>query len=451
MIIKADNTQMNRTIIKNILMVGLPVALQSALVALLSLTDVVMVSSFGLDCTAAVGLASKWHMLVIMIMAGIAQACGILIAQFYGKNDQQGAKSVFVKSLKTGLLVLLVPVLALTVFPKIFLSVQTDSQDIIEAGSIYLVYCSFALLLTFFVVLCESAMRSSGDGVTPLVIGSVTILTNIFLNYCLIGGNFGFEALGVKGAALATSYARIFQIVLLCLFFYLKRHWLFNVKSSLLTDSVRVRLLRLCLSCSLSCVAFATAQMITQIIIGKTGTIELAAFCLLDPFFSLLYALFFGLSVAASVSIGGFLGKRAFDSAQYTAKAFLKYSSFIGALTGIAIYLLQGPIIRLLNFQENQFEIASFAITFEAAICTLCIFNLMLINGILRAGGQNTFTLVCSLISYWIISLPLMCGALLLGGSFYQIFPMLYSGEIAALFMLLYGYRRKKWLADLTV
>lgn len=59
--LKSSPSNINRVIVRNIVRVGLPVALQSMLVALLSLTDVVMVSSYGTESAAAVGLASKWH------------------------------------------------------------------------------------------------------------------------------------------------------------------------------------------------------------------------------------------------------------------------------------------------------------------------------------------------------------------------------------------------------
>ena len=56
----SPKSNINRTIARNIVRIGLPVALQSMLVDLLSLTDVVMISSYGTESDAAVGLASKW-------------------------------------------------------------------------------------------------------------------------------------------------------------------------------------------------------------------------------------------------------------------------------------------------------------------------------------------------------------------------------------------------------
>lgn len=69
-----------------------PVALQSALVAILALADVLMVSDFGQTATAAVGIASRWHFVAIMIMAALATATGTLVSQYWGATIKKPPK-----------------------------------------------------------------------------------------------------------------------------------------------------------------------------------------------------------------------------------------------------------------------------------------------------------------------------------------------------------------------
>lgn len=84
------------------------------------------------------------------------------------------------------------------------------------------------------------------------------------------------------------------------------------------------------MSCTASSVVFAVGAMIRQILVDKIGTIELATYCILVPFFYLMYALYYGLSVASSVTIGGLLGKKDFTGAKATAKSFLKWIGVLG-------------------------------------------------------------------------------------------------------------------------
>ena len=56
------------------------------------------------------------------------------------------------------------------------------------------------------------ALRAVGINKIQLVIGSITVLTNTTLNFILIFGHLGLPALGVQGAAIATSIARFLEL-----------------------------------------------------------------------------------------------------------------------------------------------------------------------------------------------------------------------------------------------
>ncbi len=126
--------------------------------------------------------------------------------------------------------------------PSYFILCQTDNKNVIAQGSTFLVWSSLVQLLTFFVSLCESNMRSTGDGFTPLVIGTISILLNIFFNFCFIGGHFGFSPMEIKGAAVATTLARVIQFVILIGFFVVKGLGIYKSISNPLPSTVISRL-----------------------------------------------------------------------------------------------------------------------------------------------------------------------------------------------------------------
>ncbi|HGE6141939.1 TPA: MATE family efflux transporter, partial [Vibrio cholerae] len=233
-----DNKDKN--LLSQTVRIGLPVAIQSALVAILSLADVLMVSNFGTEATAAVGLASKWHFVAIMLMAGLSTASGILIAQFWGKNDPTSAKTVTIIAIKAGTILLTPISVIFVVFSDHILHIQTNDMNVVRLGSEYLLYASPVLLLTHLVIVFESTMRSTNDAFIPLLIAVMTIAINIILNYGLISGNLGMPALGVAGAALATTISRIVQLAVFLSYFHIKRHWLQSV--SQLRDSATLRI-----------------------------------------------------------------------------------------------------------------------------------------------------------------------------------------------------------------
>ena len=130
----------------------------------------------------------------------------------------------------------------MTFMPSYFILCQTDNKNVIAQGSPFLVWNSFVQLLTFFVLLCESNMKSTGDRFTPLVISTITILLNIFFNFCFIGGNFALSPMEVKGAVVATTLARVIQFVILIGFIVVKGLGIYKSISNPLPSTVISRL-----------------------------------------------------------------------------------------------------------------------------------------------------------------------------------------------------------------
>ncbi|WP_155760071.1 MATE family efflux transporter [Vibrio natriegens] len=432
-----------------VIRLAFPVALQSALVAVLALADVLMVSDFGQEATAAVGIASKWHFVAIMVMAGLATANGTLVAQYWGKEDKAKAKSITFIAIRFGLLVMVPTTLILTLGSNWLMRLQTSDLIVITLGSDYLWYALPLLILTHIVIVVESTLRSSGDAITPLIIGSITIVLNIVLNYWLIKGGLGVPAMGVAGAALATTISRIVQLILIYAILTFRSHWLLCSNYG----EVSVGKFRgLAVPLALNSILWALGTMSYQMIFGHMGTTELAVFSLLSPFESLCYSLFFGLSVACSVIIGNMLGRQEFDDALSTSADFIKYVMVLGVTCGFLLYLIKDTVIELLGLnQPDLLSIASPALTILSVAITLRMTNMIIINGSLRAGGDNQFCLKMDLFAMWVIGIPLCAlAAYAFGFGFTTVFAMMLVEELIKLALCGWRYQQQRWLNDLT-
>ncbi|EKO3380598.1 MATE family efflux transporter [Vibrio fluvialis] len=445
-----DNKDKN--LLSQTVRIGLPVAIQSALVAILSLADVLMVSNFGTEATAAVGLASKWHFVAIMLMAGLSTASGILIAQFWGKNDPTSAKTVTIIAIKVGTILLTPISVIFVVFSDHILHIQTNDMNVVRLGSEYLWYASPVLLLTHLVIVFESTMRSTNDAFTPLLIAVMTIAINIILNYGLISGNLGMPALGVAGAALATTISRIVQLAVFLSYFHIKRHWLQSVSQLRDSATLRITYRRLAIPAVANSLLWAMGTMVYQTIFGHMGTLELAVYSTLGPFESLCYSLFFGLSVACSVMIGQRLGGKNYDDAFKTSVMFTKVFGLLGIISSAVLLLLQPLLLRLLAMDSEQFlPISKPAITILSIAVSLKMINMIMINGILRSGGDNAFCLRTDFVAMWLCGIPITAvGAFFMQMDFQYVYALMLIEELIKLFMCWRRYRTKVWLRDLT-
>ncbi len=442
-----------RSVLFNAFKLGFPVAVQSALVAILALADVLMVSDFGQAATAAVGLASKWHFVVTMIMAGMANANGILVAQYWGRANVEKSKQISRFAIGAGLVILTPVTLALTLGADFIMLLQTNDSHVIAFGVDYLWFAAPALLLTHFIIVVESSMRSTGDSMTPLLVAAFTIGCNITLNYALISGHFGLPALGVAGAALATTLSRLIQVIIYLILLKKRQHWLFTTQADKADARLKKSYLQLAAPAATGAVLWATGTLIYQMIFGHMGTTELAIFSTIAPFESLCYSVFLGISVACSIILGQHLGRDEFDKATQTATLFTQLILVLGITTSVVLFIGKDGLIELLRLDGlDTASMASLALNVTCLGVSVKMMNMLVINGILRAGGENKFCLKMDFISTWVFGLPLTAlGAILLDLPFHLVYLCMLVEEVVKISLCFTRYKKHIWLRNLTL
>lgn len=439
--------------LSKVIKLGFPVAIQSALVAVLAMADVLMVSDFGKEATASVGIASKWHFVAIMIMAGMASANGVLVAQYWGRNDRISAKTITMRVMSSGAKIIALVTLGITLFSSTIMMLQTTDLKVIELGSTYLWYSFPVLLLTHLIIVSESALRSTGDTLTPLYLGALTIIVNITLNFWLIKGGLGVPAMGVAGAALATTISRLLQVVLIFSFLYWRKHWLLTAQTLTHSEKLWASYKHIAIPTTASAVVWAVGTLAYQMIFGHMGTTELAVFSMIGPFESLCYSLFFGISVACSVLLGQSLGRDEFAEAFKMSKFFIKTVLIFGLSVGLLLLFAKDLILSGLNLNSAElYPLASPALTVLCCAIWLRMLNMIIINGILRAGGDNHFCLRMDFISMWMVGVPVTAfSAFILGWDFESVYMLMLVEEVVKFSLCFHRYLKRYWINNLTI
>lgn len=453
MILQQQLNSQSLSLLSRVAKLALPVAIQSALVSILALADVLMVSDFGKEATAAVGIASKWHFVAIMIMAGLSMANGILVSQYWGKGDRDSAKTVTVQAVRIGVWIITPVTFMITLLSPWIMLLQTSDTQVIELGSTYLWYACPILVLTHIIIVFESSMRSSGDATNPLYIAALTIVLNIALNWWLIKGGLGIEPMGVAGAALATTISRVVQVVIMLLYMKLSNYWL--IESRVLQDASRllVSFKKLAVPTTCNALMWALGTLTYQMIIGHMGTNELAVFSMLGPFESLCYAIFFGVSAACSILTGQSLGREDFNHAINMSRFFLKLVFCVGICLGGILLINREWLLMCLNLDSADFyPLALPAVSILCMVIWLRMLNLIIINGILRAGGETHFCLRMDFLSMWVVGVPLTAyGALIGQWDFKWVYLMIISEEVIKFMLCFSRYLTLKWVNNLTI
>lgn len=432
-----------------------PISLQSILVTMLGMSDIMMVGHLGDTAVASVGLGNRIQFVFLIILAGLASGVGTLSAQHFGAGQIGVIRQVIVKTLVIAAGILL-PILLITfLFSDNIMGIATTDPSVIKAGTNYLWLTMPSLIFVVIVMIFENALRGLGQVVFPMLISTIAIITNILLNYWLIKGGLGIEPMGVIGAALATLIARALHALLILVYLAKVKHSIFPTTffcASFYNKQEWTKLLTLVWPMMLSFGVWSLGTFVYQLIYGRIGTQELAVMSLLAPMEGLLVSFFFGFASACAILVGQRLGRNEFITAWALAKYYAISAPIVTFL--LALILLQCESLVFMPYINLSPETMALShdvfvlITFGTC---LKVFNLTMSMGILRAGGDNKYCMLIDISGMWVLSIPLtLAAAFYFKLPLYWVVLISYSEEITKAFMFVFRMRTKLWLKNLT-
>ena len=446
---------MNKETLSQTWRLAWPISLQSVLTSSLSMIDIAMISHLGDSAVGAVGLGNRFLFVVTVIVLGIAWTVGVLAAQFYGAGKPERIRSTILRAC-------ILANVALVLFTAwIFMSAEsiigwgTNSAEVIHLGAQYLWVVTPSLTCLAVVLILENAIRGLGEVRAPMVLSIFAISSNIALNYWLINGGLGVPALGVLGAAIATTIARVLHVFMLIAMLYLRNHPLRIHKHDwhgLLSIEAIKKFLALAVPMMISFGVWSSGTFVYQLIFGRMGTRELAVMSTVSPIEGVVLSLFFGLASACSITIGQHLGANRFDQAWRYAKSFAVFNPAAGFVVGLLILALRDVILQpFSDLPAETLEVTYQVYTVLCLALWLKIINMTLAMGILRAGGENKVCMHIDIVGMWLVSIPLTALA-----AFYFQWPLVwvvlvaFSEDICKGILFTHRVLKKYWLKNLS-
>ncbi len=440
---------------RRILSLAVPVAAQMLLQSLLGMADVVMVGVLGSAAIAAVGLAAKMHFLLLVLMSGLATGCSILLAQYIGARDYARCQRTLAVTLVVGSATMLPFMLAFGGGAATWVGWINPDAQVVKLAAEYLVITAPVLILTQWIVIYEAGLRAEGQTSLPLIAGTVAALVNILLNYALIAGHWGFPALGVAGAAWATLFSRIAQLAIILTWVYLKNHR-YALNLAQLKLGFDGQHIRRYLAFSLPLVAnyaiWAIGNSTYHFVTGFAGTRALAVMGVMVPIESAFFALFVGLANASAVLVGRELGANNLDNAWKLHQFFDRLTIGLLIIFCAALYILRpwiAGIFDQLDAESTQLMLSTLSVF--CALVWLKILNMMRIIGVLRAGGDNRFTLLTDTIVMWGFGVPIFVLAVFYSQlSFVWLYTLMFLEESLKFVPVIRRVISRKWMNNLS-
>ena len=390
-------------------MIAVPVALQGLISSSLTLLDNVMVSSLSETALSAVNLGVQLFNIQWMMVFGFCTGCSTFLTQFWGAEDTRSIRKVIgFASVNTLALSLLLFLLS-TFFPRQIISLYTSDPLTIELGVEYLRTAAVNFLLIGLIQPLSTSLRATQQTRIPMYISVGAFFIDVVFNYLLIFGKFGFPRLEVKGAALATVIARIFEAAMMLIMVFVRKN---PIKGPIheffaFDKSFAVRVYKNSTFTTLNETLWSGANSAMAAAYGHINTVSYAAYSAAHIVMGIFLMCMFSIGDASLILVGAKIGEGKREEALGIAKKLLRLAVIFGILAGIMIGIFSRVIIRLFTLSPEGYSIAQQLFYINAVFCPIYLVNGVLVSGLLRAGGDTRFAALTEILIMWLTSVPL--------------------------------------------
>lgn len=398
----------------------LPITFQNLMSALVSASDALMLGFLTQDTLSAVALAGQVQ---------------------------------FVLNLFLGALTIGETVLAALGMPRLLMRIFTPDTCLIEFGAVYLRIVSWSYLFTGFSQVFLCIMKNSGRTLRSTIYGSVAAVLNIALNALLIFGLCGFPALGIAGAALATTLSRGVELLLVLIenvrgeFVCLRFSRLLERNKALWKD-----FLHCTASVQANMLAWGCGLTMISVILGRLGSDAVAANALAAIAKNIAVCVCLGISSASGIIVGNALGSGDLEQARRYGRRLCHVSLAFGAAAGAALAACI-PLVMLAagNLTPTAQAYLKGMLIVCAAYLPAKAINGTVISGIFCAGGNTRFGFLCDTITMWGIVIPLgLLAAFVWHLPVLVVYLVLSLDEFVKLPVVYRNYKKYKWVKNLT-
>lgn len=424
-------------------------SLQQLITVGINLMDTIMLSSMGDAQLSASSLAGQFINVFMICCMGLGMGASVLTARYWGMGEKNSLKQSVTLMLRFVLIFASLFTVATIVSPELIMRIYTDDGEIIRYGVDYLRWLIPTYLCMGLSLTCTIVLRSVGQVKLPLFCSIAAFFVNVFFNWVFIFGELGAPRMEIAGAALGTLIARIFELVVICGFFFFRDQRIgYRIKDLFMNCKNLVKeYFRISIPVLISDALLALGNNSVAMIMGRIGETFVAANSVTMVVQQLSSVLTQGISNASGILTGHTMGRGDYEKAQKQGYTFLGLGFVVGCLAALLILLLRGPII---NYYDVSAEAKSIAWEQMNSISLIIVFQAMssiLTKGVLRAGGDTKFLMIGDILFLWVASIPLgALAGLVLHWSAFWIYTMLKIDQVIKCVWCYFRLRSRKWM-----
>lgn len=331
---------------KALFKLGLPIVIGQLGMIVLGFADTLMIGHHSTEDLAGASFVNNMFNLAIIFATGFSYGLTPIVGSLFGKGEKEAVG----RTLKNALLVNgLIGILLTLVMGALYLNIHRLGQpeELLPLMRPYYI----VLLISLIFVMLFNAFKQFSDGITDtktpmwLLIGGNAL--NIFGNWVLIYGHFGFPEMGLLGAGIATLTSRMLMLVIFVVLFFSGqryRPYKEGFQEGKLNRSDFLQLNKLGWPVGLQMGMETASFSLATIMVGWLGAIALAAHQVMLTIGQLGYMMYYGMAAAVAVRVSNFHGQKDTESVRHSASAGFHLILLMAICVSIPLFLLRNEI-----------------------------------------------------------------------------------------------------------
>ena len=398
---RSTRPELSRGLKQQLAWLTVPIFIETLLIMTIGAVDTFMLSQHSDLSVAAVGVVNQIVMLCFLIFEVINIGTSVLVSQYIGAGKPDRMVKIVGVSLVVNLLVGAIVSAMLYFCASGLLHMMGLTGSLLAEGMTYMrIVGAFAFFQALSMTI-SATLRACNKAVYPMLVVAVVNVVNIIGNYALIFGNFGAPALGVKGAAIATSISR--GVALLLLAVIMQRTTIRSIPLSLFRKfpgrELR-NLFKIGLPSAGEQASYSAAQIMLTFFINMMGVEALAARTYVVNITMFGYLFCIAIAQGGAITVGHLVGSGKSRAAFVLGKFVLKRALVVTVSLSVVIACCGHWIFTALTSNPQIIAMGSILLLIDIAVEFGRPVNIFATNA-LRAAGDVNYPFYVGLVVMW--------------------------------------------------
>jgi putative MATE family efflux protein len=391
---------------RSIFILAVPMVLEMVMESIFAVVDVFVVAHLGAEAVATVGLTESMMTMLYALAMGLSIGAGAMVARRIGEKNRDAAAHTAAQVVLFGAVVAALLGVCGILFAPSLLRVMGGSPEVLS----HAVFTRIMLggnISVVMLFLLNSVLRSSGDAAIAMRVLWLANGINIVLCPLLVLGLGPIPALGIKGAAIATTTGRsIGALFALSRLFKPGGRVELHARHFAFDPTLIMRVIRLSSSATIQVFIGMVSWIGLVRILATFGSAALAGYTIgiRIVIFALLPS--FGLANAAATMVGQALGARKPERAEQAVWTAGRYGMWFLGSVGVAFVIFASQIVSIFT---HDLAVARYAVGTLRTVALgfpFYAYGMVLTQSFNGAGDTKTPTYI-NLFVFWLFEIPL--------------------------------------------